>query len=46
MLEYDWLLTVLICGLIGWFRSKLSDKIGPITPICNRRGPIGQLSSK
>ena len=25
MLKYDWLLTALIYGLIGYFRSKLSD---------------------
>ena len=31
MLEYYWLLTALIYGLIGYFRSKLSDLICPIT---------------
>ena len=31
MLEYDWFLTVLIYGLIGCFRSKLSDLTCPIT---------------
>ena len=36
MLEYDWLLTALIYGLIGCFRSKLSDLTCPITNICNR----------
>ena len=34
MLEYDWLLTALICGLLGRFRSKLSDLTCPITNIC------------
>ena len=36
MLEYDWLLTALIYGLIGCFRSKLSDLTCPITNVCNR----------
>ena len=31
MLEYDWFLTALIYGLIGCFRSKLSDLTRPIT---------------
>ena len=31
MLEHDWLLTALIYGLIGCFRSKLSDLACPIT---------------
>ena len=31
MLEYDWFLTALIYGLIGCFRSKLSDLTCPIT---------------
>ena len=45
MLDYDWLLTALIYGLIGCFRSKLSaDLMCPITNICNRTGQIGQLS--
>ena len=35
MLQYDWLLTALIYGLIGCFRFKLSDLICPITNICN-----------
>ena len=34
MLEYDWLLTALICGLLGRFRSKLSDLTCTITNIC------------
>ena len=46
MLEYDWLLTALIYGLIGCLRSKLSDLTCPITNICNRTGQIGQLSSQ
>ena len=33
MLEYDWLLTALICGSISRFRSKLSDLTCPITNI-------------
>ena len=33
MLEHDWLLTALIYGLIGYFRSKLSDLTSPITNI-------------
>ena len=45
MLEYDWLLTALIYGLIGCFRSKLSDLTCPISNACNRTGQIGQLSS-
>ena len=36
MLGYDWLLTALIYGLIGCFKSKLSDLICPITNICSR----------
>ena len=35
MLEYDWLLTAFIYGLIGFFTSKLSDLTFPITNICN-----------
>ena len=35
MLEYDWLFTALNYGLIGCFRSKLSDLTCPITYICN-----------
>ena len=31
MFEYDWFLTALIYGLIGYFRSKLSDLTCPIT---------------
>ena len=31
MLKYDWLSTALIYGLIGCFRSKLSDLTCPIT---------------
>ena len=31
MLEYDWFLTALIYGLIGCFRSKLSDLTCPTT---------------
>ena len=31
MLEHNWLLTALIYGLIGCFRSKLSDLTGLIT---------------
>ena len=46
MLEYDWLLTGLIYGLIGCFRSKLSDFTCLITNIRNRTGQIGQLSSQ
>ena len=46
LLEYDWLLTALIYGLIGCFRSKLSDLTRPIPNIRNRTGQIGQLSSK
>ena len=46
MLEHDWLLTALIYGLIGCFRSKLSDLTGAITNICNWTGQIGQLSSQ
>ena len=44
MLEYDWLLTAFISGLIGCFRSKLSALTCPITNICNWTGQIGQLS--
>ena len=33
MIEYDWLLTALIYGLIGCFRSKLSDLTYSITNI-------------
>ena len=33
MLEYGWLLTVLIYVLIACFRSKLSDLTWPITNI-------------
>ena len=36
MFEYDWLLTALIYGVIGCFRSKLSNLACPITNICNR----------
>ena len=36
MLEYDWLLTALIYGLIGCFKYKLSDLTCPITNVCNR----------
>ena len=46
MLEYDWLLTAVIFGLIGCFWSKLSDLTCAITNICNRTSQIGQLSSK
>ena len=46
MLEYDWLLPALIYGLIGCFRSKLSDLTCPTTNICNRTSQIGQLSSQ
>ena len=46
MLEHDWLLTALIYGLIGCFRSKLSDLTCLITNICNQTGQIGQLSSQ
>ena len=46
MLEYDWLLTALVYGLIGCFRFELSDLTCPITNICNRTGQIGQLSSQ
>ena len=46
MLEHEWLLTALIYGLIGCFRSKLSDLTCPITKICNRTGLIGQLGSQ
>ena len=35
MLEYDWLITTLIYGLIAFFRSKLSDLTCPITNICD-----------
>ena len=35
MLEYDWLLTAFIHGLIGFFTSKLSHLTFPITNICN-----------
>ena len=35
MLQYDWLLTALIYGLLGCFRFKLSDLTCPITNICN-----------
>ena len=31
MLEYDWLLTAVIFGLIGCFWSKLSDLTCPVT---------------
>ena len=41
MLDYYWLSTALIYGLIGCFRSKLSDLTCPITDICNRTGQIG-----
>ena len=34
--EYDWLLTVLIYGLIGCFRSKVSDLTRPIPNRPNR----------
>ena len=44
MLEYDWLLIALIYGVIGCFRSKLSNLTCPITNICNETGQIGQLS--
>ena len=37
MLDYAWLLTALIYGLIARFRSKLSDFTYPVTNICNRR---------
>ena len=40
MLEYDWLLKALIYGLIGCFRSKLSDLT---CLICNWTGRIRQL---
>ena len=46
MIEYDWLLTALIYGLIGCFRSKLSDLTYSITKICNRTGQSRQLSSQ
>ena len=46
MFEYDSLLTTLIYGFIGCFRSKLSDLTCPITNICNQTGQIGQLSSQ
>ena len=46
MLKYDWLLTALIYGLIGCFRSKLSDLTCSITNVCNWIGQIGQLSSQ
>ena len=36
MLEHDWSLTAPIYGLIGFFRSKLSDLTCPMTNICNR----------
>ena len=45
-LEYDWLLTAFISGLIGCFRFKLSELTCPITNIYNRTGQIGQLSSQ
>jgi len=35
MLKYDWFLTALIYGLIGCFRSKLSNSTCLITNICN-----------
>ena len=35
MLEYDWLFTALNYGLIGCFRSKLSDLTCLISYICN-----------
>ena len=43
MLEYDWLLTAFIYGLIGCFRSRLSDLTCPITNITNF--VIGQAKS-
>ena len=43
MLEYDLLF---IYGLIGCFRTKLSNLTCPITNIRNRTGQIGQLSSQ
>ena len=43
MFVYDWLLTVLIYGLIGSFKSKLSDLTCPIKSICNRTGQTGRL---
>ena len=38
MLKHDWLLTALICDLIGCFRFKLSDLTWPITIIWNWTG--------
>ena len=46
ILEYNWLLTALIYGLIGCFGSKLSDLASPITNICNRTDQIGHLTEQ
>ena len=46
MLKYDRLLTAFICGLVGYFRSKLRNFSCPITSIHNRTGQIRQLSSQ
>ena len=46
MLECDWLLRALIYGIIGCFRSKLSNLTCPITTIHSQTGQIGQLSSQ
>ena len=39
----SWLLTALIFGVIGRFRSKLSDLSCPITNTCKRKGQLGQF---
>ena len=46
--QNNWLLRALIYGLIGYFRSKLSDLNCLITNIkfCNWTGQIGQLCSQ
>ena len=46
MLEYDWLFTGFIYGLIGCFRSKLSNLTCLITKICNWTSQIVKLSSQ
>ena len=46
MLKHDWLVTALIYGLMGCFRSKLSNLTCLITSVCNWTGQIRQLSSQ
>ena len=45
MLEYNWLLTALIYGLIGSSWPKLSNLTCASTNICNQTGQIQHLSS-